>query len=276
VCLDLAWIAEKIPDAPEHIRRKLPGMYHQFKELAGIDITKEPMEVGPTTHYAMGGIRVDADTQMSTLPGLFAAGECAGGLHGANRLGGNSLSDLLVFGKRAGEHAAAFAREHGAVQVGTDQVEASSAEALAPLDRPVRSDDRGPFRIQTALQELMQDKVGIVRTEEELTKALDRLAELSAEASTAGVGGHREFNPGWHTALDLGHMLTVSEAVTRAARERKESRGAHSRIDFPDKDPEYGRFNLVIRRGATGDMDVRREPIPPMRRELDDIIREQG
>jgi succinate dehydrogenase / fumarate reductase flavoprotein subunit len=273
VFLDIAWIKEKLPGAAEHIKRKLPSMYHQFKELADIDITREPMEVGPTTHYAMGGVRVDAETQMSTVPGLFAAGECAAGLHGANRLGGNSLSDLLVFGKRAGEHAAAFAREQKrAAAVDPAQVDAAAAAALAPFDRPATKD--GPYQIQNDLQTMMQDLVGIVRTEREMQQALDGLGGIRARADEVGVSGNREYNPGWHTALDLANLVTVSEAVTRAAIERKESRGAQFRSDYPEKDAALGKLHVIVRRQKSGDMEVRREPIAPLPPELARIIEE--
>jgi succinate dehydrogenase / fumarate reductase flavoprotein subunit len=276
VFLDIAWIKEKMPNAEEHIKRKLPGMYHQFKELAGIDITKEPMEVGPTTHYAMGGIRVDADTQMSSVPGLFACGECAGGLHGANRLGGNSLSDLLVFGKRAGEHAAKFAAEHPDPVPDSSQVDAAAREALAPLERSPAADDIGPYRLLLSIQEHMQENAGIVRDQERLTRALEGLEGFAGQASTLGVGGNREFNSAWHSALDLRNILTVAEAVVRPALERKESRGAHSRVDHQDKDPEWGGFNLVIRKGDDGGMEVHRRPVVEMRQDLKDIIEEMG
>jgi succinate dehydrogenase / fumarate reductase flavoprotein subunit len=272
VYLDIAWIREKIKNSEEHIRKKLPSMYHQFKQLADIDITTEPMEVGPTTHYVMGGIRVDGDTQMSTLPGLFAAGECAAGLHGANRLGGNSLSDLLVFGKRAGEHAAAFAREHGPSNPDPAQAEAAARMALAPFDRGAAGE--GPYQVQHDLQEMMQDLVGIVRREEEMVRALEGLERLKERAARVGVAGNREYNPGWHTALDLPNLLTVSEAVTRCALERKESRGGHFRDDYPEKDAAYGTFNLVLRRGPDGEMQMTREPIPPLPPELQQIVEE--
>jgi len=271
VFLDIAWIKEKMPNAAEHIKRKLPSMYHQFKQLADIDITQEPMEVGPTTHYMMGGVRVDAESQMSNVPGLFAAGECAAGLHGANRLGGNSLSDLLVFGKRAGEHAAAFAKQHPLGQGNTDQVEAAARQALEPFDRP---SDESPFLIQRDLQEMMQDLVGIVRREEELKKALAELEKLEGRTRSAGVTGHREYNPGWHTALDLSNMLAISKAITLAAIERKESRGAHFRDDFPNLDSAAGNFNLVVRRGSGGEMQIARVPHPEMAAELKQVIEE--
>jgi succinate dehydrogenase / fumarate reductase, flavoprotein subunit len=272
VYLDIAWIREKIKNSEEHIRKKLPSMYHQFKQLADIDITTEPMEVGPTTHYVMGGIRVDGDTQMSTVPGLFAAGECAAGLHGANRLGGNSLSDLLVFGKRAGEHAAAFARENGAGNADPAQAEAAARMALAPFDRGAAGE--GPYQVQHDLQEMMQDLVGIVRREDEMARALEGLERLKERAARVGVAGNREYNPGWHTALDLPNLLTVSEAVTRCALERKESRGGHFRDDYPEKDAAYGTFNLVLRRGPDGEMQMTREPIPPLPPELQQIVEE--
>jgi succinate dehydrogenase / fumarate reductase flavoprotein subunit len=247
-------------------------MYHQFKQLADIDITKEPMEVGPTTHYAMGGVQVDGDTQMSSVPGLFAAGEVAAGLHGANRLGGNSLSDLLVFGERAGAHAAAYAT--GATMGTTDagEVDLAARQALAPFDRVTGGE--GAFQIQHELQGRMQDLVGIVRREEEMSEALDVIAGLRARAANVGAPGNREYNPGWHTALDLDNLLTVSEAVTRAAIERKESRGAQFRDDYPQKDDAYGTFNLVIRKAADGTMSLSREPIVPMPDELRTIIEE--
>ncbi len=272
VFLDIAWIREKLPDAEAHIRRKLPSMYHQFKQLADIDITREPMEVGPTTHYVMGGVRVDADTQMSTVPGLFAAGEVAAGLHGANRLGGNSLSDLLVFGKRAGEHAAAWASEHGAGRVDEARVDALAREALAPFERG--AGEENPYAIQHELQETMQDLVGIVRRGEELKEALERIERLSERAERVGVDGNREYNPGWHTALDLRHLMTVSEAIARCALERTESRGAHFRDDHPQKDPEWGRFNLVVSAGDDGRMRVKREAVRPLPSELQAIIEE--
>src|SRR5579859_3329702 len=220
VFLDIAWIKEKIPHAEEHIKKKLPSMYHQFKTLADIDITKEPMEIGPTTHYVMGGIRVDGDSQMSNVPGLFAAGECAAGLHGANRLGGNSLSDLLVFGKRAGEYAARFARQHGTTRIDVDQATAAEKRALAPFDR---KDGEGPYQIQQALQNVMQENVGIVRRDAEMEQALTEIDALDARAAKVSVTGNREYNPGWHTALDLKNLLTVARAIAMSAIERTES-----------------------------------------------------
>ncbi|HKT09961.1 MAG TPA: fumarate reductase/succinate dehydrogenase flavoprotein subunit, partial [Gemmatimonadaceae bacterium] len=240
VYLDIAWIKERLPNAADHIRKKLPSMYHQFKQLADIDITKEAMEVGPTTHYVMGGVRVDGDSQMSTVPGLFAAGECAAGLHGANRLGGNSLSDLLVFGRRAGEYAAAFAREHGAATVDESAVSGAARRALEPFDR---TNGEGPYQIQHALQQTMQDLVGIVRRDDDMRQALGKIDALRARAQRVSVDGNREYNPGWHTALDLGNLLTVAEAITRSALERRESRGGHFRDDYPSKDASYSTFN---------------------------------
>jgi succinate dehydrogenase / fumarate reductase flavoprotein subunit len=247
-------------------------MYHQFKQLANIDITTTPMEIGPTTHYVMGGIRVNGDTQESTLPGLFAAGECAAGLHGANRLGGNSLSDLLVFGKRAGEHAAKFARAHGAASVNGEEVEATARAALEPFDRAGSAD--GPYQVQDTLQETMQDLVGIVRNEQEMERGLSRVLELKREAQRVAVRGNREYNPGWHTALDLTHLLTVAEAIARSALERKESRGGHFRDDYPQKDPAYATFNIVVSKGADGEMRLERAPIPPLPAELQTVIEE--
>jgi succinate dehydrogenase / fumarate reductase flavoprotein subunit len=273
VYLDISWIKKRIPNAAEHIKKKLPSMYHQFKQLADIDITEVPMEVGPTTHYMMGGVRVDPDTQMSTVPGLFAAGECAAGLHGANRLGGNSLSDLLVFGKRAGHYAAQFAKEHGAGQVGQDQIEDVARLALEAFERGDGSGEN-PYQIQHELQESMQDLVGIVRKEDEMMRALEVIAGLRERARRAGVYGNREFNPGWHTALDLESLLTVSEAITRAAIERRESRGAQYREDYPGKDEAFGQFNIIIQKGAEGEMQVRRRPVEEMRPELKQIIEE--
>ena len=272
VFLDIAWIKERIANAPEHIRKKLPSMYHQFKELAGIDITTTPMEVGPTTHYVMGGVRVDGDTQMSSMPGLFAAGECAAGINGANRLGGNSLSDLLVFGKRAGEHAAAFAKSNSAVTIDETEVETAAKQSLEPFERSDSGEN--PYRIQQDLQRMMQDLVGIVRVEEEMQRALTGLAALNERAAKAGVTGHREYNGGWHTAQDLRNLLLVSEAITRSALERKESRGGHFRADWPDKDPAFAIFNVVLRRGGDGQMQVTHVPIPPLPPELTRVIEE--
>jgi len=276
VFLDIAWIKEKLPNAPEHIKKKLPSMYHQFMQLAGLDITKEPMEVGPTTHYAMGGIRVDGDTQMSTVPGLFAAGEVAGGLHGANRLGGNSLSDLVVFGKRAGEHAAKFAKDNRAITPAADQVEAAARALLEPFERGASAsgDGEGPYKIQYELQDMMQAKVGIVRTEGDMMAALEGIQSLKARAAKVGVVGNREYNPGWHTALDLKNLLTCAEAVTRCAIERKESRGGHFRDDFDQKDPKYATFNNIVKKGPGGSMVLERRPIPEIRADLKQVIEE--
>ena len=276
VFLDIAWIREKLKDGPAHIRRKLPSMYHQFKELAGIDITAEPMEVGPTTHYVMGGVRVDGETQMSRVPGLFAAGECAGGLHGANRLGGNSLSDLLVFGKRAGQYAAAFASENPRGDLAaaeSEQTEAASKEALAPFDDPDGGAEAvNPYAIQSELQDLMQDRVGIVRNQELLESGLEGVLALRERSAGVRVDGNRSWNPGWHTALDLPNLLLVSEAVARTAALRKESRGAHFREDHPAKDDHWGRTTLVARRGADGEMEIVEEPVTEPRAELQQII----
>jgi succinate dehydrogenase / fumarate reductase flavoprotein subunit len=271
VFLDISWIRERISNAEEHIKKKLPSMYHQFKQLADINITKEPMEVGPTTHYMMGGVRVDAESQMSSVPGLFAAGECGAGLHGANRLGGNSLSDLLVFGQRAGEHAASFAREHGAARVDDSQVERAAKDLFDPFDR---LGGENPYNLQHELQTMMQDLVGIVRTGPEMERALEGIGRLRERAARVHVTGNREYNPGWHLALDLPSLLTVSEAITRAALERKESRGAQFRDDFPEKDETSGRVNIVVRRGPHGEMQVSREPLPALSPELKAIIEE--
>ena len=271
VFLDIAWIKERISNAPEHIKRKLPSMYHQFKQLADIDITQEQMEVGPTTHYMMGGVRVDPDSQMSDLPGLFAAGECGAGLHGANRLGGNSLSDLLVFGKRAGQYAALYAKENAFGTIRPQEVDLAAKRALLPFER---NSAEGPYGVQYALQDMMQDLVGIVRQEKEMLQALDRIQQLKQRAARVGVSGNREYNPGWHTAIDLDNLLAVSEMVTLAALERKESRGAHFRDDFPSKDDKFGSFNIVIRKGSGGEMQVVREPIAPIPPELKQIIEE--
>ncbi len=271
VFLNIAWIKEKLPNAAEHIQRKLPSMYHQFKQLADIDITREPMEVGPTTHYIMGGILVDADTQMSTVPGLFAAGECAAGLHGANRLGGNSLSDLLVFGKRAGEFAAKFARENPAGHESSSEVEAAARWAVEGFER---TEGENPYQIHSELQETMQDLVGIVRKQEETEQALERIGKFRLRAERVALSGNREYNPGWHTALDLPNMLVVAEAITRAALERKESRGAHFRDDYPKKDSAFGSVNFTLRKGADGGMQVEKVPVAPMSSELRQIIEE--
>ncbi len=250
----------------DYIRRRLPSMYHQFKELAGVDITQEPMEVGPTCHYIMGGVRVDADTAATTVPGLFAAGEVAGGMHGSNRLGGNSLSDLLVFGRRAGMAAADFA-EGRVGQPGFDEAEARQvvADALAPFGR---EDGENPYEVHHALQETMQSLVGIIRTESELRQALDELATLEERASHVAVRGGRAYNPGWNLATDLPSMLAVSQLVTRGAIERRESRGGHTRDDYPKADPELGKVNMVQRLDERGQWVLTPEPLPQMPPEL--------
>ena len=271
VFLDIAWIGEKLPNAEEHIKKKLPSMYRQFKELAGIDITKDAMEVGPTTHYAMGGVRVDADSQMSTVPGLFAAGEVAAGLHGANRLGGNSLSDLLVFGERAGRHAGKWASEHELGTPDASRIDAEVSAAEAPF---AREGGEGPYVVQQELEEAMQDLVGIVRNADDLTRAVETIAQFRVRSGTVSVYGNREYNPGWHTALDLKNLLLVSEMVARSAYSRKESRGAHTRDDYPAKDENEAKVNTIVRRAADGSMDVDRRERPAMRDDLAAIIEE--
>lgn len=273
VFLDIAWIKEKVSNPTEHIKKKLPAMYHQFITLANVDITKEAMEVGPTTHYAMGGVKVDGDTQMTTVPGLFGAGEATAGLNGANRLGGNSLSDLIVFGKIAGEHAAAWAKKQGTGKIDGAQVERAMSKALAPFERGMGpGGGENPYGVQHDLQEMMQDLVGIVRTEKEMLRALEGLGKLNARAAKVGIGSNRDYNPGWHTCIDLEHLLTVSEAITRSALERKESRGAQFREDYPAKSDECSKFNIVVRKGGDGAMQVARQPVVPMREDLKQVI----
>jgi succinate dehydrogenase / fumarate reductase flavoprotein subunit len=248
-------------------------MYHQFKELAGVDITKEPMEVGPTSHYMNGGIRVDADTTATAVPGLYAAGEVAGGLHGANRLGGNSLSDLVVFGRRAGLHAALHAKNvEGRQAVDSAQVESIGRAILEPF---TRSGNENPYSIHAELQETMQSLVGIIRTESELNDALKKIGEFKERARRVRVEGGRTYNPAWHTALDLTALLTVAEGVTMAALERKESRGGHTRDDYPKADPEWGKVNVAVRL-KDGMVQVSREPLPPMPDELKRLIEEKS
>jgi len=257
---------------PEVIKRRLPSMYHQFKQLADVDITKDPMEVGPTCHYMMGGVRVDPETQAATVPGLFAAGEAAGGMHGANRLGGNSLSDLLVFGLRAGRYAAEHARGLPArPRIDPDQVEATAQEALAPFER---AEGENPYTLQQELQDCMQELVGIIRTEGELKSALERIGVLKERAAQVRVEGHRQYNPGWHLALDLASLLVVSECVTLAALDRKESRGAHTRDDYPKPDPELGKVKVVVR-ARDGGLAVTREPLEEMPDDLKQLFEEK-
>jgi succinate dehydrogenase / fumarate reductase flavoprotein subunit len=275
VYLDISWIRRKLPNAEQYIIKKLPSMYHQFKQLADIDITKEPMEVGPTTHYIMGGVLVDAESQLTTVPGLFAAGECGAGLHGANRLGGNSLSDLLVFGKRAGAFAARFAKEHAFGRINEDQVDAAGRAALEPFDGGVGgAQAESPYQIQEELQVMMQDLVGIVRTQDDMIRALGGIAHLGERARRIRVPGNRQYNSGWHTALALRSMFVVAEAITRSALERRESRGAHFRDDFPRPDAAHGRFNLAVGRDPGGGMRVRQAPIPELRSDLQQIVEE--
>jgi succinate dehydrogenase / fumarate reductase, flavoprotein subunit len=256
----------------EEIQRRLPSMYHQFKELADVDITADPMEVGPTCHYVMGGIEVDADTAASAVPGLYAAGECSGGMHGSNRLGGNSLSDLLVFGKRAGAGAADYVEGLAGRRpvVSEPTVSAAAESALAPF-RPDGAGSENPYTIHVELQQMMNDLVGIIRREGEIREALDRLGGLRERADQAGVEGHRQFNPGWHLALDLRNMLDVSECVARAAVERTESRGGHTREDHPGMDPAWRGINLVCRSGPDG-LRLTRQPVLPIRPDLLDLF----
>ena len=272
VFLDIAWIKERISNAPEHIKKKLPSMYHQFKQLADIDITKEPMEIGPTMHYVMGGVLVDAETQMSTVPGLFAAGECSAGLHGANRLGGNSLSDLLVFGQRAGEFAAKYAKENLAGTIDTAEVDGAAKKALEPFDRGANGEN--PFAIQYELQTTMQNLVGIVRLQEEMEKAVEEIAALKQRAAKVGAFGNREYNGGWHAGLDLGNLLTMAEVVAIAGAERKESRGGHFRDDYPNKDPKWAGLNIRIDKAADGGVKVTHVPVAEMPPELKQVIEE--
>jgi len=252
----------------EYVKKKLPSMYHQFKELADVDITKGPMEVGPTCHYVMGGIRVEAETAQSTVPGLFAAGEAAAGLHGSNRLGGNSLSDLLVFGRRAGMAAAEHAKRVSHAGVSEAQIAEAEKELLAPFSNPSAE---SPYAVHRDLQKVMQSLVGIFRTEEDLKKAFAELEELKARAAKASVEGSRLFNPGWHLARELKSMLTVSEAVALSALARTESRGAHSRIDFPNYDPVWEKkHNIIVREGA--EMKRSESPVEPMPEDLRQFV----
>ena len=256
----------------DYIQRRLPSMYHQFKELADVDITKEPMEVGPTCHYSMGGVRVDADSTATTVSGLFAAGEVAAGLHGANRLGGNSLSDLLVFGRRAGLYAAEYAKANkGAVNVDAGQIDLYATELLAPFES---KGNGNPYSVHADLQDCMQNLVGIIRTESELKKALDIIDQLKKRARNLKVEGNRQYNTGWHLALDLHSLLSFAEAATIAAIERKESRGGHTRDDYPSTDPKFAKTNVVIRR-KNGDLTASQEPLPEMPDDLKLLLEEK-
>ena len=254
----------------DYVKKKLPSMYHQFKELADVDITTGPMEVGPTCHYMMGGIRVDAETAQSTLPGLYAAGEAAAGLHGANRLGGNSLSDLLVFGRRAGKSAADYANRAPEARLDSSQLEAAEREMLAPFERTA---GEFPYEIHRDLQDTMQSLVGIFRNRDDLQKALDNIERLKPRLDRVRIDGSRMFNPGWHLTRDLRAMLLISEAVTRSALAREESRGAHSRIDFPNTDEAWGKKNNIVA-SVDGTMTMRENPVAELPEELKKILQE--
>ncbi|WP_209306338.1 fumarate reductase/succinate dehydrogenase flavoprotein subunit [Blastococcus sp. CT_GayMR19] len=255
----------------EYIRKRLPSMYHQFKELAEVDITAEPMEVGPTCHYVMGGVEVDPDTEAARVSGLFAAGEVAGGMHGSNRLGGNSLSDLLVFGRRAGAAAAEHARGRHGLELPDEALADAARAALAPFDR---EGGENPYTVQHDLQQTMHDLVGIIRTAPEMEQALERIAALKERVANLSVEGHRQYNPGWHLALDLPHMLVVSECIARAALERQESRGGHTRDDFPATDAEWAKTNLICTQAADGSVALTRQPLPQMPSDLAGIFEE--
>jgi succinate dehydrogenase / fumarate reductase flavoprotein subunit len=258
--------------SPEDIKRKLPAMYHQFKELGDVDITKEPMEVGPTGHYAMGGLRVDPETQETRIKGLFAAGECAAGLHGANRLGGNSLSDLLVFGRIAGLHAAKHAKAHPVAPLDKGEIEEASREALAPFDR---AEGPNPFALHEDLKDKMQSYVGIIRTEEDLKKGLEHLERLKEATGRAKVEGNRHYNAAWHQTIDMRNMIVISEAITRAALLRKESRGAHAREDFPDMDKgHFAKVNIVSRKTPAG-MEIAEVTLPDRPAEIQAVLDEK-
>jgi succinate dehydrogenase / fumarate reductase flavoprotein subunit len=259
---------------PEYIMRRLPSMYHQFKELANVDITKEPMEIGPTCHYVMGGVEVDPDTGESQIEGLYAAGEVSGGMHGANRLGGNSLSDLIVFGRRAGLNAAYYSarvKQSSAVELDEDQINAAAEAALGPFSE---EGGENPYDVQKDLQEIMHSLVGIIRKSEELENALAEIEKLKERAAKLTVEGNRQYNPGWHLSLDLQNMLLVSECIAKAALERKESRGGHTRDDFPMTDPEWGTKNIVLRL-QNGEVDLSTQPLPEMPDELKVLFEEQ-
>ncbi|MCP3424397.1 fumarate reductase/succinate dehydrogenase flavoprotein subunit [Nocardioides sp. STR3] len=257
----------------DYIRKRLPSMYHQFKELADVDITAEPMEIGPTCHYVMGGVEVDPDTQQSAVPGLYAAGEVSGGMHGSNRLGGNSLSDLLVFGKRAGEDAAAYATTGDRPTVDEADLKAAQASALAPFEV---EGGENPYTIQHDLQQSMNDLVGIIRTAPELEESLGELERLKERADRMVVEGHRQYNPGWHLALDLRNMLLVSECIAKAALARQESRGGHTRDDFPGPDPEWGAKNLVLSIDADGTgVEIAEKPLPVMPDDLQQLFEDK-
>ena len=257
----------------EYIKKKLPSMYHQFKELADVDITTGPMEVGPTCHYSMGGVRVDAETTATSVPGLFAAGEVAAGLHGANRLGGNSLSDLLVFGRRAGLYAAEYAKKNKSeLKINEKDVSDSEKEMLSFFEK---DSGENPYSVHKDLQELMQSYVGIFRTEEDLKYAVENLKVLKERAKKVKVDGSRMYNPGWHMAYDLQSMILYSEAIAKCAIQRKESRGAHSRIDYPKTDPEYGKWNSIVKKANDGSMIVEKMPLPEMSQDLKKLFEEK-
>jgi succinate dehydrogenase / fumarate reductase flavoprotein subunit len=257
-------IASRLP--AEEILRRLPSMYHQFKELADVDITKEPMEVGPAQHYVMGGVEVDPDTAASSVPGLFAAGEVSGGMHGSNRLGGNSLSDLLVFGRRAGMGAAEYLNSLGAERPSASDAELAEAqaEALAPLER---SGGENPYAVHSELQQTMSDLVGIIRKEEEIKAALGELEKLRDRAARVSAEGGTAYNPGWHLALDLRNIMLIAECVAQAALERQESRGGHTRDDYPEMSPEWRKINLICEL-VGNHVILTRQPLAPMRDDL--------
>ncbi|HEX5086489.1 MAG TPA: FAD-binding protein, partial [Nocardioides sp.] len=257
----------------DFIHKRLPSMYHQFKELADVDITQEPMEIGPTCHYVMGGVEVDPDTELSSVDGLYAVGECSGGMHGSNRLGGNSLSDLIVFGKRAGEAAAERAAKGSSrTTLSDDQLQAAERAALAPFDS---RGDENAYTIQQDLQQAMNDLVGIIRTEAELEQSLKEIEQLKERASRLKVEGGRAYNPGWHLSIDIHNMLLVSECIAKAALARQESRGGHTRNDFPGPDPEWGAKNLVLTLNVAGDgVDLAEKPLPVMPDELKKFFEE--
>ena len=253
----------------DYVKKKLPSMYHQFKDLADVDITKGPMEVGPTCHYSMGGVRVEAETAMSCVPGLFAAGEVAGGMHGANRLGGNSLSDLVVFGRRAGLYASEFAKKNSQAKINEKEIESSEKEVISFFE----NSGENPYAVHMDLQDLMQANVGIFRTENDIQKAINGLSKLKEKAKKVKIEGSRMYNPGWHMAYDLQNMIMYSEAIARSAIQRKESRGAHSRIDYPDPNPDDATWTSLIKLGTNGEMVVGKAPVIPMSKELKEVLK---